>query len=137
MRLIAFVFACAAFAAPALADDVIVIRDDWGGGSGPYMYLVDEAERTKTPVRFEGPCKSACTYYTFLPSAQLCATEGASFHFHAPISLVGGPDPEAKEWLMKSYPVWVRRWIENRGGLTSDWLVMPASYIRMHLKECE
>jgi len=107
------------------------INYDEGGYVTEYAL---KALKTKT-VRFNGWCASACTLY--LSVKDKCATEAAELAFHRAGGGSEADNDEASRHLMGSYPQWVRNWINARGGLTDELLVMPASHILKHMEKCK
>jgi hypothetical protein len=102
----------------------LTIGNDLGGRVIDYAI---KAQKAKS-VRFDGKCMSACTLY--LSARDTCITPRASFHFHA------ATHPIATQFLINNYPQWVRDWIARKGGLTSQWLVMPRSHASKHMRAC-
>jgi hypothetical protein len=116
-----------ALAAPAPA---LVIRNDPGGILGLYADRVAALARSGEHVAVTGRCASACTLILALPAAQLCATSGARFGFHAAYQCQDGGTScpvaqrrgnftgTAKLW--SAYPPAVRAWLNAHGGLTRN-----------------
>jgi hypothetical protein len=106
------------------------IRNDPGG------HVIDYAinAQKKKFVRFDGKCMSACTLY--LSVRNTCITPRASFHFHRPY----GSSPEgnalALRFMLEQYPAWVREWIADHGGLTSEWLVIDYRTAALYMRTC-
>jgi hypothetical protein len=70
-------------AAPAAAQQVIVIGDDRGGLVGERARLVDRIRDARARVEIRGNiCYSACTMY--LGAENLCISPATTFGFHAP-----------------------------------------------------
>ena len=74
--------------------------------------------------------------YLSLPSEQVCILPGTSFAFHAPVAKSSRGGAIAAEYLLSSYPTWVQAWIESRGGLTSNLLIMSYADASQHLRTC-
>ena len=106
------------------------IRNDRGGNVVKYAIKVG---KTKA-VRFDGECMSACTLYLAHPNK--CLTRRASFWFHRPYGSTPANNNISAEFMLRSYPLWVRDWIANNGGLTSRMIVMPYSYAIQHMRPC-
>ena len=113
-----------------LASCAVTIRNDRGGQVVDYAIKARQAKA----VRFDGKCQSACTLY--LSSANTCITPRASFWFHHPYGGTPEQNRTAARHMMAVYPLWVREWINARGGLTSNWLVLPYSLVRKHMRTC-
>lgn len=117
----------------------IVIENDNGGSAQDY---IDRAGR-REPLELRGDCFSACTIYLSNPKA--CVHPDAILGFHAAYD--ENPEyaarPHRKEelkwWnahLMSVYPPKVRKWIENQGGLTSEWLILSGEELRSMVPIC-
>ena len=111
-------------AALLLVNACTTIRNDPGGHVINYAINAQKAKF----VRFDGKCMSACTLY--LSVRNTCITPRASFWFHK------ATHPVATQFLINHYPQWVRDWIARKGGLTSQWLVMPHSHTSKHMRAC-
>jgi hypothetical protein len=105
------------------ASATVVISDDVGGKMQEYTTHFRQVRDSGEPVVITGTCVSACTMVLgFVPSDRICATHNAVLGFHAAwtfdtsgkrvVSASGTQD------LMNTYPVPVRAWIAQRGGLT-------------------
>ena len=114
----------------ACVNGCTVIRYDTGGRVIDYAIKVQKTAW----VRVDGPCMSACTLY--LGHSTICITRRASFHFHRPY----GSSPEgnalALRFMMEQYPLWVRDWIEDQGGLTDEWLVIDYRLAALYMRTC-
>jgi hypothetical protein len=104
--------------------------DDFGGSVVAYALQARET----TEARIEGICASACTL--FLSVEDLCVGPSARFLFHAAYGAAPDMNEWATEYLLRSYPEWVREWIASEGGLSETILELPPELIRQHLKEC-
>lgn len=108
-----------------------IINDDPGGQIGPYVEKIARIRASGEKVSINGPCLSACTMMLgLLPRSQLCATESATFGFHAAWRPENGQriaNTEATSFLFSVYPNSVRRWIKKKGGLTSRMIFASGS----------
>jgi hypothetical protein len=120
-----------------LAPGTLVIRDDPGGYIAAHAVKLLEWQEKGISLRFAGQCDSACTLYLALPYEQTCISNGASFRFHAPTAENEDVAKFAKDYMLLSYPAWVRSWIEEKGGLSSDLITMDYAYARQHMRACE
>ena len=73
----------AIFVTAAKADTPVIIKDDQGGLISDHIKWNDRLRLSKTPVRVEGECYSACAIILDLPKEQVCVTDNATFGFHA------------------------------------------------------
>lgn len=114
----------------------MVISSDAGGRVFEYARDVSRARHSSTDVQIRGKCQSACTLYLSLPADQICIARGASFHFHRAF----GSSAQSNEWgtqyLLKSYPVWVRQWIASQGGLSNRFIHMNYEYAARYVPTC-
>ena len=113
--------------APALAE--VRILGSPGGPVGPFLDLFESVSASGERVVIDGPCLSACTLVlATVPANRLCVTRRAVLGFHAARSIDQRgrlyAEPEASELVLEAYPSAVRRWIEQRGGLTSRLLLL-------------
>jgi hypothetical protein len=82
-----------------------------------------------------GTCLSACTLY--LGVRNLCVGRDIKLGFHAPYGGTPRGNIHAKQYMMNSYPIWVREWINARGGLTRKIIYLYYADIRGRIKDCE
>jgi hypothetical protein len=126
------VFAAAAVLATLLevpAQAEVRILASPGGPIGPFLDLFARVGASGERVVIDGPCLSACTLVlTTVPAERICVTRRAVLGFHAARSIDRrgrlNPEPEASELVLEAYPSPIRRWIEQRGGLTSRLLLL-------------
>jgi hypothetical protein len=116
---------------------VLTIQNEPGGYITDYAMRMMEWRAKGLSVRFTGTCDSACTLYLALPYEQTCITEGASFRFHAPIAETQHARLIAEEYMLNTYPGWVRAWIEAMGGLSGELIRMDNQYARNYMQICE
>jgi hypothetical protein len=97
------------------------------------MARLKEAGRS---LRFAGRCDSACTLFLALPRAKTCVSPGASFGFHLPYGASRRGNQMAAQYLLSSYPGWVRSWIAEQGGLSGQIKTMSYAYASQFLPTC-
>jgi hypothetical protein len=114
----------------------VTVSNNAGGHVIHYARQVLVWKKVGAQVRFSGRCASACTLYLSLNPRNMCIAPGASFHFHAPYGAGSRGNSGAKSFMMRSYPSWVRSWINKRGGLTSRLIAMDYGYARRFVREC-
>ena len=111
----------AVVASPALATKRI--SDDPGGQLGPYLQRLATLRSSGEQVVIDGRCLSACTMVLgVIPRDHICVTSRAQLGFHA----AWRPDEAGRrvtsrdgtQLLMDNYPLQVREWIAQRGGLS-------------------
>ena len=112
------------------------IGSDRGGEIITYAMRVAELKSADRDVRFSGACDSACTLHLSLPRSKTCVSAGASFGFHLPYGSSPKNNQVAANYLMRSYPGWVRSWIAARGGLSGNMKRMDFAYASQHLPVC-
>ena len=118
-------------------DQIVTIRGDRGGVMLKYALRVKKLHRRGALVRLGGRCDSACTLYLAMPSRQVCLLPGATFRFHLPYGSTGKNNRIAAQYMMRSYPSWVRSWINGTGGLTPSLKTMRYDYAVKYIKTCE
>lgn len=116
---------------------VVTIRSDPGGVIAQYAMKVRKIEREDAFIRFDGRCDSACTLYLRLAATRACVSTRSSFGFHLPHGVPGRQAALARDYMLNSYPDWVRRWISDNGGLTSRLKTMPYAYARQFVPDCD
>lgn len=112
------------------------IGNDSGGYVIKYALRMMKMKQSGTNVKFNGRCDSACTLYLALPNSRTCATTNASFRFHLPLGTSPRGVKVARNYMMKSYPGWVRSWINQNGGLSNRLMTMNASYAQKFIGSC-
>ncbi|RFC67606.1 MULTISPECIES: hypothetical protein [Mesorhizobium] len=113
-----------------------VVKNDSGGYVVAYAMRVAQLKQDKKTLRFAGRCDSACTMYLGLPRNKVCVEPGAYFRFHRPMARSSATVAAATDFLMRSYPGWVRQWIAANGGLTSSLKTMNYNYASKYLPTC-
>ena len=120
----------------ALAPRNIVVSYDRGGNLVDYARYVSSLQRQDVIVRIAGTCDSACTLFLSLPANKACVYPGATFGFHR----AHGASQTANNWgtdyMMRSYPYWVRQWIYASGGLSSRIKRMDYRYAAQFVPTC-
>lgn len=133
------VMVCLVAAVPAqsFVPKTVQLRGDTGGEIGLYAAKVATTKKQQSRVKFDGRCESACTLYLSLQPEKLCVTRNARFGFHAPYGSSAAANANAADYLMASYPGWVRSWIKRKGGLSADMIYMDHGYASKHLGYCQ
>jgi len=124
-------------AMPAPRSSHVTIKGDRGGQVIKYALKMLKLRDAGKRVRFAGRCDSACTLYLALPGRQVCVTRGASFGFHQPYGASARGNQIAANYLMGSYPGWVKAWIRNNGGLNGRIKTMSYAYASQYLPTCQ
>jgi hypothetical protein len=124
----------AATAGPFSRSTDITIRNDRGGLLVEYAVQRRAIERSGRRIRFAGKCLSACTIY--LSVSKSCISRGASFGFHLPYGSSKNGNVHASNFMVRSYPGWVRNWISANGGLRQRMKVMPYEYAARYIPAC-
>ncbi len=110
------------------------VTNDAGGVLIRYALHTAKLRKSGEIVRIGGRCDSACTLYLSLE--EICITPEASFGFHSPIADDSEATRTAREFMLRSYPGWVRAWLDARGGLSDEVKRMPYEVARQHLPRC-
>jgi hypothetical protein len=125
--------------APARAEVRILASP--GGQVGPFLDLFEEVRQSGERVVIDGPCLSACTLVlSMVPSERICVTRRAVLGFHAARSIDRRgrtyAEPEASQLVLEAYPTPIRSWIEHRGGLTSQLLLLRGRELKTMYRSC-
>ena len=115
----------------------INIYDDRGGQLIDYAMSISRVEQANARVNIRGSCDSACTLYLGIPRNRICVAHNASFRFHLPFGSSQRGNQLAANYMIGSYPAWVRRWIGAQGGLSHNLITMNYSYANKFLKTCD
>jgi hypothetical protein len=105
------------------SDAAVRIVEDVGGRIGTYVDKYQGVRSSGEMVIIDGFCASACTIVLgTVPHEKICVTSRARLGFHAAWDFGSHGrkmiNPEATQTLYSMYPVEVRRWTDQRGGLT-------------------
>lgn len=114
----------------------VSIFNNSGGVIVLFALKVAEYRDAGMLVKFSGKCDSACTLFLSLPKQQMCINPGAYFRFHAPSARSSRSERSAQAFMMTKYPVWVRSWIQGRGGLSSRLFRMDYAYASRFIPSC-
>jgi hypothetical protein len=119
----------------------IRIVDDPGGRIGTYIDRYEGVRASGENVIIDGYCASACTIVLgAIPHDRICVTSRARLGFHA--AWDPGSDgrrtanPEATQRLYSMYPSEVRRWIDQRGGLTPHVIFLSGHELEAMYRPC-
>ena len=117
------------------------IVDDPGGWIGTYVDRYEGVRVSGERVIIDGSCVSACTIVLgTVPHDRICVTSRARLGFHA----AWDPDargrkitnPQATQTLYSMYPFEVRRWIDQRGGLTPRIIYLSGRELASMFRPC-
>src|SRR5712664_40811 len=119
----------------------VLITEDRGGRIGAYMDKYQGLRSSGETVVIDGFCASACTIIlAAVPHDKICVTSYANLGFHAAWDF--GPkgrtitNREATQMLYSMYPSPIRRWIAQRGGLTSQMIYLRGKQLARMYKPC-
>jgi len=117
------------------------IGNDPGGLIADYLDRYEGLRASGQAVVIDGLCASACTMVLgAVPHDRICVTPNAALGFHAAYNFVGRgrtmTNPEATELLYAQYPAQVRRWIDNRGGLTPHMMFLHGRELEAMFRPC-
>lgn len=109
----------------------IDVSDDHGGSVAAYDQKWAVLAAQGVSVRIVGPCQSACTVLLgHIPRQNICVMPQASFGFHL-ANLAS-----ATQTQLKAYQPDIRRWIDQRGPLTRNFIWMRAPDIFAFFRRC-
>jgi hypothetical protein len=92
-------------------------------------------------IIIDGTCSSACTLVLgIVPHDRICVTRRALLGFHAAWrpDFLGSKtiNEPATRTLMSFYPLPIRRWIEDHGGLGTDMMYLSGRELMAIYREC-
>ncbi|MGY3462311.1 hypothetical protein ACVWW5_007761 [Bradyrhizobium sp. LM3.4] len=110
-------------------------------GSGPTSTNTRSLRQSGDTVIIDGLCASACTIVLgAIPHDRICVTSHATLGFHAAWDFgTNGravTNSEATQMLYAMYPSQVKRWINQRGGLTPHMLFLRGRQLQAMYKPC-
>ena len=120
---------------------LVRIAEDRGGRIEIYVGKYQGLRSSGEMVIIDGFCASACTMVLgSVPHDRICVTSRARLGFHA----AWDPDsrgrkvtnPQATQTLYLMYPLEVRRWINQRGGLTPRMIFLSGRELTSMFRPC-
>jgi hypothetical protein len=123
------------------SEAAVRIVEDAGGRIGAYVDKYQGVRSSGEMVMIDGFCASACTIVLgTVPHDKICVTSRARLGFHAAWDSGSHgrkmTNPEATQTLYSMYPVEVRRWIDQRGGLTPHMIVLSGRELADMYRPC-
>ncbi len=119
------------FAPPVANAETIQIVDDRGGLVIAYQMQWAMLAPQSVDVQIKGPCVSGCTILLgYIPRERIYVSARASLGFH-----LATPD-FVTEHLLRAYPLDIRLWIEQHGGLTHQIIWLQALDIYGYFRRC-
>ena len=120
---------------------VMRIGEDRGGRIGTYVDKYQEVRTSGEMVIIDGLCASACTIVLgAIPHDKICVTSHAALGFHAAWDMDDDgraiTNPEATHMLYSMYPTAVKKWINQRGGLTSHMIYLRGKELTSMYHAC-
>jgi hypothetical protein len=111
------------------AHATMVISSDRGGLISDYAARFISARDAGELVVIDGACLSACTLVVgMVPRDKVCSTPKAVLGFHSAWRPMGGGkrvnSSIASQAMLDVYPAELRKWIAQRGGLSSKMLFL-------------
>jgi hypothetical protein len=111
--------------------ETVQILDDRGGLVFAYQMQWAILAPQRLNVRIAGPCVSACTILLgYIPRERICVSSKAFLGFHS-----GTPDFITED-LLRAYPLDIRLWIAQHGGLTHQIIWLKAPDIYGYFRKC-
>jgi hypothetical protein len=120
---------------------VVRILGDRGGRIETYVDKYQGVRSSGEMVIIDGFCASACTIVLGTVSHdKICVTSRARLGFHAAWDLGSNgrkiTNTQATQTLYSMYPFEVRRWIDQRGGLTPRMIFLSARELAAIYRPC-
>jgi hypothetical protein len=123
------------------SDAEVRIVEDRGGRIETYVGKYHGVRSSGERVIIDGFCASACTILLgAVAHDKICVTSRAKLGFHA--AWDPGSDgrkitnPEATQTLYSMYPFEVRRWIDQRGGLSPRMIFLSGRELAAMYRPC-
>ena len=139
--LTAFLAAVFLLAGIGASGAAVRIAQDAGGRIETYVGKYQGVRSSGERVIIDGSCVSACTIVLgTVPHDRICVTPRARLGFHA----AWDPDsrgrkitnPQATQTLYSMYPFEIRRWIDQRGGLTARMIFLSGRELTSMFRPC-
>jgi hypothetical protein len=129
------------FAGVGPSDAFVRIAQDGGGRIETYVGKYQGLRSSGEMVIIDGLCASACTIVLgTVPHDRICVTSRARLGFHAAWDPGSGgrqiTNPEATQTLYMMYPFEIRRWIDQRGGLTPHMIFLSGRALAGMYRPC-
>ena len=123
------------------SDAVVRIVEDRGGRIETYVDKYQGVRSSGEMVIIDGFCASACTIVLgAVAHDKICVTSRAKLGFHAAWDPGSNgrriSNPEATQTLYSMYPFEVRRWIDQRGGLTPHMIFLGGRQLAAMYRPC-
>ena len=139
--LTAFLAAVLLLAGIGASSAVVRIAQDRGGRIETYVGKYQGVRSSGEMVIIDGLCVSACTIVVgTVPHDRICVTSRARLGFHAAWDPGSNgrriSNPEATQTLYSMYPFEVRRWIDQRGGLTPHVIFLSGRELAAMYRPC-
>ena|SRR6266705_2118520 len=141
LSLTALLAAALLLAGVRASDAVVRIVQDPGGQIGTYVDKYQGVRSSGEIVIIDGFCASAWTIVLgTIPHDKICVTSRAKLGFHAAWDPGSNgrkiTNPEATQALYSMYPFEVRRWIDQRGGLTPQMIFLSGRELAGMYRPC-
>jgi hypothetical protein len=134
-------FAVILLAGVGASSAAVRIVQDPGGRIETYVDKYKVVRSSGEMVIIDGSCVSACTIVLgTVPHDRICVTPRARLGFHAAWDPGSKgrriTNPEATRTLYSMYPFEVRRWIDQRGGLTPQMIFLGGPTLAAMYRPC-
>ena len=139
--LTAFLAAVLLLAGIGASSAVVRIAQDRGGRIETYVGKYQGVRSSGEMVIIDGLCVSACTIVLgTVPHDRICVTSRARLGFHAAWDPGSNgrkiTNTEATRTLYLMYPLEVRHWIDQRGGLTPHMIFLSGRELASMFRPC-
>jgi hypothetical protein len=123
------------------SDAAVRIVHDPGGRIGAYVDRYQGMHSSGEMVIIDGYCASACTIVLgTVPHDKICVTSRARLGFHAAWDPGSNgrkiTNSGATQTLYSMYPFEIRRWIDQRGGLTPHVIFLSGRELAAMYRPC-
>lgn len=118
---------------PNASGDVIITYDEGGNVVNYATYYKNLPKGARVVI--DGWCASSCTIALALPNT--CVTDRGYLGFHLAYGTGSEADnKQLSDYLWSQYPPGIKKWISDRGGLTTDIKQLEGAELHALVKHC-
>ena len=133
-----FLAALILISTPAYANTITINEFNHGGMLDDFVAFWKWIAASGDNVVIDAPCASGCTLFLgYVPPDKVCITGKGSLGIHKAANDSGPLDEFSKALYRSSYPEWVLKWIQSKGGMTKDVIFMWPEDMKGHIELCQ
>ena len=123
--------------APVYANTITINEINQGGMLDDFVAFWKWIAASGDNIVIDAPCSSGCTLFlAYVPTNKVCITNKGSLGIHKAANDSGPIDEFSKALYRSSYPEWVLKWIQSKGGITKDVIFMWPEDMKGHINLC-